>query len=389
MKIDKRTPTAYDKSHSFLNFKSKQSQDVTSLVLNKIKKVLSNKEKVNELSKKQKEIIKYLKSDLYLNTNSDRVRFKLTPNISKEISLLHEKDILRYLIHRYRYDIYPIMNIMDDYPPYLQIEPTSFCNYRCVFCFQSNKSFSKKSSGYMGHMELDTFKRIVDQAEGNIEFISLASRGEPMVARKIEKMLEYASGKFLNLKINTNASVLDEKKCHSILSNDVRTLVFSADAASENLYKKLRVNGELNKVLSNIKLFKKIKENYYPKSKIITRVSGVKVSKAQNFKSMEKFWGELVDQVAFVDYCPWENVYVTKKNKLSKPCSELWRRMYVWWDGKTNPCEVDYKSKLSAGNIFNSNISKIWKSKNYNSLRKKHLLGNRSEIDPCNKCFSV
>ena len=63
--------------------------------------------------------------------------------------------------------------------------------------------------------------------------------------------------------------------------------------------------------------------------------------------------------------------------------------MYVWWDGKTNPCEVDYKSKLSAGNIFNSNISKIWKSKNYNFLRKKHLLGNRSKIDPCNKCFSV
>ena len=111
----------------------------------------------------------------------------------------------------------------------------------------------------MGHMELDTFKRIVDQAEGNIEFISLASRGEPMVARKIEKMLEYANGKFLNLKINTNASVLDEKKCHSILSNNVKTLVFSADAASESLYRKLRENGELNKVLSNINLFKKIK----------------------------------------------------------------------------------------------------------------------------------
>ena len=90
------------------------------------------------MNKKQKEIIKYLKSDLYLNAKSDRVRFKLTPNISKEISFLEKKDIIRYLIHRYRYDIYPIMNIMDDYPPYLQIEPTSFCNYRCVFCFQSN-----------------------------------------------------------------------------------------------------------------------------------------------------------------------------------------------------------------------------------------------------------
>ena len=31
---------------------------------------------------------------------------------------------------------------------------------------------------------------------------------------------------------------------------------------------------------------------------------------------MENFWNELVDQVAFVDYCPWEDVYSSKKNKV-------------------------------------------------------------------------
>ena len=41
----------------------------------------------------------------------------------------------------------------------------------------------------MGHMKLDTFKLVIDQAEGNIEFISLASRGEPLICREIEKML--------------------------------------------------------------------------------------------------------------------------------------------------------------------------------------------------------
>ena len=30
---------------------------------------------------------------------------------------------------------------------------------------------------------------------------------------------------------------------------------------------------------------------------------------------MENFWNELVDQVAFVDYCLWEDVYSSKKIK--------------------------------------------------------------------------
>ena len=241
----------------------------------------------------------------------------------------------------------------------------------------------------MGHMKLNTFKSIIDQAEGNIEFISLASRGEPLICRDIEKMLMYTRGKFLNLKINTNASILTEKKAHAILQSEVKTLVFSADAADKKLYSKLRVNGKLDKVVSNIKQFNRIKNKHYPDAKLITRVSGVKVSKEQKFNEMDKFWGDLVDQVAFVDYCPWENVYSSKINKLIKPCSELWRRMYVWWDGKTNPCEVDYKSDLTPGDIFEKNISQLWKSKLYQSIRKKHLLKNRKSIEPCNKCFSV
>ena len=54
----------------------------------------------------------------------------------------------------------------------------------------------------MGQMTLDLFKHIIDQAVGNVEFLSLASRGEPLICKDIVPMLEYARGKFLNLKIN-------------------------------------------------------------------------------------------------------------------------------------------------------------------------------------------
>ena len=82
---------------------------------------------------------------------------------------------------------------------------------------------------------------------------------------------------------------------------------------------------------------------------------------------MEKFWKNLVNQVVFVNYNPWENIYIKEANNIVNPCSDLWRRMFIWWDGKVNPCDTDYKSKLSVGK-FNLNISKIWKGENIKKL---------------------
>jgi len=76
-----------------------------------------------------------------------------------------------------------------------------------------------------------------------------------LIGKDIVPMLKYARGKFLNLKINTNASLLDEAKCHAILAGGVKTVVFSADAADEPLYSKPRVNGKLSIILENIELF--------------------------------------------------------------------------------------------------------------------------------------
>ena len=241
----------------------------------------------------------------------------------------------------------------------------------------------------MGHMKLETFKFIIDQAKDNVEFISLASRGEPLLCPDFKEMLSYTRDKFFNLKINTNASLLDEETSHSILKSGVKTLVFSADAADSVLYSKLRVNGKLEKIVKNIKKFQEIRLKNYSKSKIITRVSGVKVNKEQKLNNMESYWGDLVDQVAFVDYMPWENVYESEYSKILTPCSDLWRRMFIWWDGTVNPCDVDYKSHLAVGNIYKKNISELWTSNIYNKLRQQHELKLRNDVLPCNKCVLV
>ena len=382
----------YEKQKSFNSLTSKKNINYND-VKKKILKITSQR-----LYKKDNFNIEDLAllDTIVSNINSEQIKksdkiFSLKDNSVAELNTYdNADDIVKYLIHRYKYEIFPILKKLDKFPPLVQIEPSSVCNFRCVFCFETDKSFTAKKNGFMGEMKLNLFKSIIDKIEGKVEFLTLASRGEPLVNSNFNKMIEYTANKFLNLKINTNASLLSESKSHSILKSGVKTIVFSADAADSEEYKKMRVNGNLEKTLQNIKMFLKIKNIHYKKNNIITRVSGVKFSENQDFDKMVNFWGDLVDQVAFVEYNPWENSYEKEANDIVTPCSDLWRRMFIWWDGKINPCDVDYKSKLEIDN-FNSNkdLTKIWLSEKYTDLRKKHISKLRSRVTPCKSCSVI
>lgn len=376
----------YKKANSFVEFKSKHVDHA--VILDRIKKFSTSNWKKSP-SGYFEQIVNQACQDLLAESPQDASSFKLLDHVVEEIRMIPDKALPDYLFYRYRYDVFPQIKKLDQFPPCLQIEPSSICNYRCVFCYQTDTEFTNAKNGYMGTMPLDLFKKLVDQAEGQCQAVTLASRGEPLMARGFEDMLAYAHGKFLAFKINTNAWFLDEQKIHALLQAEPSTLVFSADAASEPLYSQLRVNGKLDRVLANIRKFQEIRQKQYPQSNIITRVAGVRYSKEQRMDDMERLWGELVDQVAFVDYNPWEDVYNAAPNNIETPCSDLWRRMFVWFDGTVNPCDVDFKSKLKAGNATEEPLSKIWQGENYTQLRQAHLNKKRSQCFPCQKCSVV
>ena len=195
-------------------------------------------------------------------------------DLGKEEMILNGHEILeakkidkskfpRYLVYRYKYNMYPKLHKVGQFPPCVQIEPTSFCNFRCIMCYQADKSFSNKSHGFMGFLEFELFKKISDQLEGNVEAITFASRGEPTLNKDFLKILEYSKDKFLALKMNTNASMLNEKMIHGILSSDLQTIVFSIDEKDKETYEKIRVNGNFDKIIKNLEKFNEIRTKHY------------------------------------------------------------------------------------------------------------------------------
>ena len=101
-----------------------------------------------------------------LSNHKKSSSFNISDYEADEMQLLENDQIVDYLYHRYRYIVYPNEKLIDSYPPVLQIEPASVCNFRCVFCYQIDETFNKKKSGFMGTMSLDLFKQIIDQVEG-------------------------------------------------------------------------------------------------------------------------------------------------------------------------------------------------------------------------------
>lgn len=313
-------------------------------------------------------------------------KFTLSP---QEVHWLCKNDPRRwieYILYRYQFKILPQRQQLLAFPLYVLIEPTSVCNLRCPMCFQSDDSF--RARRHMGMMPWELFKKIVDQLKRDgCKAVTLASRGEPTLHKELCDMLScLAEAGIMDIKINTNATRLTEDISHAILAAGVSEVVFSVDAADNEVYRDIRVGGDFDAVVKNIQRFNAIRTQQYPDAVTTTRITGVYLSKRQNIDQIYRFWSQYVDEVVIKKSIIRWDTYHNPIRSEAKPCALLWERMYVWHDGRVNPCDIDYKSELSVGSVHDSSLKELWQCPAYATLRSLHAAGQRKHIFPCDRC---
>lgn len=313
------------------------------------------------------------------------IKFQITSQEQKYIQHLEKYKILKYILYRYVFKEYPRKKISTKFPVYILIEPVSSCNLKCGMCFQSDATFIKKE--FMGKMNIDLYKKIIDEATANGTCaITFGSRGEPTIHPQIIEIIDYTKGKFLDVKLITNATKLSDELIHKIFLCGINQVSFSIDSEDKKTYEEIRKFSNFDLVLKNVKRYNEIKKEY-KNNNTITRVSGVQVSDKQDPKKFHKFWSQFSDEVVFKKAFERWNTYENKPHEeLTSACLLPWERMYIWYDGKVNPCDADYKSKLSYGDVSKNSIKQIWNSKKFNDFKQKHLKGLRNSLMPCDRC---
>ena len=343
-----------------------------------------------ELSKKYADEEEFNYFSKFLNENKTNPEFgweKLSLQEQKVILGLEEYKIPAYIGYRKSLGLGINRSNYKKKPIFALLEVASACNIKCPFCFQSDSTFTTKE--FMGVIDTNLAFNVIDQIDDlKIRGLTIASRGEPLLFKDLDKILDYLKTKnnIIEIKINTNAKRLTEEKLKMLVISPVNILVISTDHYEKEPYEKFRHGSNYDNFIRNISRINQQRMLLNRENNLYTRASGVAVDKKMNLQKYDSFYSSFFDETGIVKMSERWDTYNNKvcKND-NRPCGLPFERLYIWYDGTTNPCDVDYKSYLSSGNIKDSSLKKCWQ--NLFKLREAMLEGKRQDYIPCDRCY--
>lgn len=134
-------------------------------------------------------------------------------------------------------------------PSYIVINCGSDCNIRCKFCYNCHMDY---------HPKAENILKVLDQFHERLIFVQLTG-GEPLVTKAGRAVLEqFAAGKYkFAVRIGTNAQWTDFDLLRPVNLAEVQ---ISSDGATKEVYEKVRVGGNFEDLVSNIRKFVELKK---------------------------------------------------------------------------------------------------------------------------------
>lgn len=282
------------------------------------------------------------------------------------------------------------------YPPrYLQVELTSYCNLRCPFCFQSVRAIRRKN----GYIEIDLYKKIIDEVKNYIFRISLHHRGEPLLHPELSRCISLAKGAGIKTNIHTNATLLTPQKSKEILESGLDELHFSFDGEDPQTFERMRKGAKYKETLENIVNFLKLKKKYglarptieiqvlrfYPDEK-----RGLSKEFKAHFENLPVDYfttGVIINWAG--DFRDEAGLKINAPRGRYAPCKSIWSDLIICWDGEVVPCCKDYDSYYPLGNVKDQPLLKIWNNERMQELRRKLIEKKYQEIDLCRNCDAL
>lgn len=305
-----------------------------------------------------------------------------------------KEDDETYQEYRRKWQDNPKNFIVERGPIHLDIETSSACNLRCPMCsctVEQNKGINRAYNP--GFMSMELFKKVLDDAaEVGVYSIKLNWRGEPLLNPNIVEMVQYAKKKgIIDIMINTNAVLLDEKIGRGLIEAGLDKIFFSVDSIDKEKYEKIRIGANFEKVIHNIKQF--VALNNERGHSVQTRVQKVKLYETENEqREYEDFFCKIVDSIAYEDYIPYDAEHLGREVDCSKvvpfACCQLWQRLFVEYDGKYAMCCDTQRREYILGDANNEGIEEIWHGKKIELVRELHKKGRWNEFPACSKCYA-
>jgi len=295
------------------------------------------------------------------------------------------------------------------WPTHLQIEPSTHCNLRCAFC-----PVTTGLDRPTGYMDLDMFKKIIDEVGDYVFLILLWDWGEPFLNPSVYDMISYAKKRGIKIVSSTNGHLFAKgDHAEKLIHSGIDSIIFAMDGITQETYERYRVKGDVHTVIKGIKRAVKAKSMLNSKTPLINlRFLPMKHNEHEipllrdfagslgvdvlTLKTLNPYHGGECDSgnVNGNEFVPESRVYKRFEYNLKdhlrirrkrNPCKALWNNPIIHWNGKVSPCTFDPHDHYVAGDLNTETLKDIWSGDHYRKLRRQ-FREDYKRIDLCSEC---
>ena len=280
-------------------------------------------------------------------------------------------------------------------PLKLHVEPTSVCNLRCPMCPQSLGLPDEQ-----GYMELDLFRKIIDDCKDYVREINLFLRGESLIHPQLDEMIRICEGAGIVANLSTNAKILTADRAEMLLDAGLSKLTVSFDAGEKEMYEKMRHGAKFDRVLANVLEFLRLKQArgsdkpYVVMQMLVFYEPGMQPKIPREFR--DQFAGLPVDEWDPMFAHGWAGMFDSSEEFTPRPsgpnyhpCNWLWKSMTIYWDGTVPACCADWTGSYVLGDVREESISDLWNNENMVRLRQLQVDGRYKEVGICSRCDAL
>lgn len=278
-----------------------------------------------------------------------------------------------------------------DFPKVVLIDTVSFCNLRCSMCV--HKEMTRKK----GIMKWELYAKIIDEISDNNKDIRvwLVFFGDPFVIKRrkpsIFDMISYAKSKGLtNTVLNSNGNLMDIDSARKLIEIGLDAIYFGIDAYTPETYSKLRVGGDHNKTIENVRgLIRLRKEMKSEKPNVVVQFVEMD-SNAHEIRDFMSFWNNEGANVKIRPKVSWAGAIdapnLVLGNEDRWPCHWAMQTMSITDTGKVVTCAVDLDARFIAGDVTKQTLKEVWNGK-LKEVRQLHISKRFKELPPnCRDC---
>lgn len=286
-------------------------------------------------------------------------------------------------------------------PFVLFVDPSSICNFQCIFCPTGDRSLIKETGRSQELLDISLYHKIINdlqEFDKPLKVLRLYKDGEPLLNPHFVEMIRLAKEKKIadSIDTTTNGSLLTPDLSLRIIDAGLDRINISVDGLSDEQFLTFtRTKVDFTSYVDNIRFFYENKKN----CEVCLKIPGDNLSEEDKQRFFEIF-GDISDRISIEYTAPcWPEFDVEERTGVTitkgiygseltdvNVCPYIFYSISVNSDGTVSLCFLDWARKKVIGDVNTKSIKEIWEGTQLFRHQIAHLSGRRKMNPVCAMC---